>query len=362
MSMNIEMYSGNSATWSLQMLNNGAVVEEHEIKTYFGNTTVSCSSWTIYNEGDNNLFYNFTDCITGNSIYRKKIPIGGQRVECSRDEPVIEEGIGTVAPTIPTPPTCGTYTEPGTLDQTLTFVIDRGYTNNNFYNATSGNKLSFRLKLVGITDLPGYIASLNSGGLLSVGSLATSTGYSVIGCSPSYMSITGSSSILFNPALSSFYNQNYMFVPNPASGSTSALYDEYGDVDYVFTPKPNDIVIVYLSDKSIVEYNITDVTVSSTGRLTLDLDSPLSNLAKTNLTSSVLPYDRFLLLSRRPDETNVILNFTKRDGKTSYGFLISDIISSEVLSNIDTITKEVKQKLLNDQPIINDINGGTFGP
>jgi hypothetical protein len=86
----------------------------------------------------------------------------------------------------------------------------------------------------------------------------------------------------------------------------------------------------------------------------------LSNLAKANLTGST--YDRFLLLSRQPDETNVILNFTKREGKTSYGFLISDVISSEVLSNIDVITKEVKQKLLNDQPIINDINGGTFGP
>jgi hypothetical protein len=33
-----------------------------------------------------------------------------------------------------------------------------------------------------------------------------------------------------------------------------------------------------------------------------------------------------------------------------------------VLNNIDVITKEVKQKILGDQPIINDLNGGTFGP
>jgi hypothetical protein len=357
MSMNIEMTSGNSAIWSLQMLNNGTVVEEHEISTYFGNITVDCYNWTIQNEGDDNLFYQYVRCTTGTLTGRIKLPLGGSITVCARNEPTILEGTGTITSTT----TCGTYQQPGTLDQTLTFVIDKGYNNNDFYNATSGNILSFRLKLVSITDLPGYIASLNSGGLLSVGSLATSTGYSVIGCSPSYISNVSASSITFNAPLSSFYNKNYMFVPNPASGSTSALYDEYGDVDYVFTPKPNDIVIVYLSDKSIVEYNITDVTVNTTsGRLTLDLDSPLSNLAKTNLTSS--KYDRFLLLSRQPDETNVITTFQKRDGKTSYGFLIPDIISSEVLGNIDIITKEVKQKLLNDQPLINDINGGTFGP
>ena len=110
-----------------------------------------------------------------------------------------------------------------------------------------------------------------------------------------------------------------------------------------------------------MEYVITTVSLSNTtGKLTLGLNTPLSAAAKNSLTSS--NYGKFLLLSRLPDETNVILNFTKRDGKTSYGFLIPETISSAVLANIDTITKEVKQKLLNDQPIINDVNGGTFGP
>ena len=145
------------------------------------------------------------------------------------------------------------------------------------------------------------------------------------------------------------------------SGSTSALYDDYGDVDYTFDPKPNDILVVHLTDNSVVEYVVTTVSLSdTTGKLTLNLNSPLSTAAKTSLTTST--YGKFLLLSRRPDETNVILNFIKRDGKTSYGFLIPETISSAVLANIDTITKEVKQKLLNDQPIINDVHGGTFGP
>ena len=53
-------------------------------------------------------------------------------------------------------------------------------------------------------------------------------------------------------------------------------------------------------------------------------------------------------MSRRADETSTILNFTKRDGKTSYGFLIPEDINQDVLNNIDTITKETKQKLLNE--------------
>ena len=116
-----------------------------------------------------------------------------------------------------------------------------------------------------------------------------------------------------------------------------------------------------IKNKKALSPIITTVLLSdTTGKLTLNLNSPLSTAAKTSLTTST--YGKFLLLSRRPDETNVILNFIKRDGKTSYGFLIPETISSAVLANIDTITKEVKQKLLNDQPIINVVNGGTFGP
>jgi hypothetical protein len=275
--MNIAMSSSNSATWSLQMVNNGSVVEEQEVKTYFGDIPVNCYNYTIYNDSaDEELFYTFTNCITGVVSGRRKLnpsltPPSTVQV-CSRVDPTIVEGTGFTSLSIPFT-TCGTYQQPGVTNTTLNFTIDKGYNNSDYYNATNGDKLSFRLKLVNITG-SNYTASLNMGGLLSVGSLATSTGYSVIGCSPSYIPTVATASIQFNQALSSFYNKNYMFVPNPASGSTSALYDEYGDVDYAFTPKANDIIIVYLSDGSIVEYNIIDVSMSTTGRLTLYLDSP----------------------------------------------------------------------------------------
>jgi len=99
------------------------------------------------------------------------------------------------------------------------------------------------------------------------------------------------------------------------------------------------------------------VTTQS-GLLRVRLDIELSATLKSEIANQT--YTRFLVLSRRQDETNVILSFTKRDGKTSYGFLIPDNISPAVLANIDTITREVKQKLLNDQPAIDNINGGSF--
>jgi hypothetical protein len=122
------------------------------------------------------------------------------------------------------------------------------------------------------------------------------------------------------------------------------------------------MVILYLSDNSILEYVINKVSVdSTTGQLSLFFNKELSTTAASNLVNGT--YKRFLLLSRQKDETSVILNFIKREGKSSNGFLIPENISQTVLNNIDVITKEVKQKILGDQPIINDLNGGTsFGP
>lgn len=226
-------------------------------------------------------------------------------------------------------------------------------------NLNVGEKLIFKFQMEGNTT-GSFTASLGTG-TLRVSSLAASLGYA---STPySYFSsasiATGSNSneIVFSPGVSGFHGGNYIFVPNPLSGSVSSLYDEYGDVDYNFTINPYDIVLIYLSDNTFVEARVLGVTTQS-GLLRVRLDIDLSATLKSEIANQT--YTRFLVLSRRQDETNVILSFTKRDGKTSYGFLIPDNISPAVLANIDTITKEVKQKLLNDQPAIDNINGGSF--
>ena len=215
------------------------------------------------------------------------------------------------------------------------------------------------------TSVTNFTASIAQGSL-KVSSLAASTGYATTNIpffnSASIALSSNTNEIILSSGVSGFHGGQYIFVPNPLGGNESTLYAGdvgYGDVDYPFTINPNDIALIYLSDGTYIETRILNVYKQS-GLIRLSLDISLSTTLKSELAHQT--YKRFLILSRRADETNVILSFSKRDGKTSYGFLIPENISTEVLSNIDTITREVKQKLLNDQSVISDINGGTFGP
>jgi hypothetical protein len=204
-----------------------------------------------------------------------------------------------------------------------------------------------------------YTASITQGSL-EISSLATTTGYSFTSypyfnsssLSASIAVGSGSNTITFTSALSNFNNAGYQFVPNPLSGSISSLYSisaSYGDVDYQFNINPYDMVVAQLSDNSYVESRILSSSISSSF-LQIHLDSDMPSLFKTNIMSG--SYQRFLLLKKIEDETNVHLSFIKRAGKTSYGFLIPEDINQSILDNIDTITKEAKQKLLNDQSVI----------
>jgi hypothetical protein len=215
-----------------------------------------------------------------------------------------------------------------------------------------------------------FTASFNDAGSLYISSLSVSTGYASTDC-PFFnssslavsSSITGSNDvIIFNSGVSSFYGSGYDFVPNPLKGSLNSLYSTYGDVDYPFVINPYDIMIVYLSDGTYVESRILEVSSPSNTDpyLRIKLDAPLSYLLRSNIAVGGGAYKSFLILSRRKDETSAYLTFKKRDGKTSYGFIIPNDISPDILSNIDTITKEVKQKLLNEQSSIDNISGGNF--
>lgn len=231
--------------------------------------------------------------------------------------------------------------------QTKSFNIDQSPV-----NLQNGDVLRFKFKVKGTTEANNFTASISKGAL-NVSSLAPSIGYVTTNCayfnsgSISASLAAGFNNIItFTPGVSSFHNNNYTFVPNPLTGSINSLYSAYGDVDYSFTIKPFDIILTYLSDSTYVESRVLKVETSSS-LLQVTLDTPLSNLYSSNLISG--SYKRFLVLSRREDETNAHVIFKKRDGKTSYGFVIPNNLSPEVLANIDIITREVKQKLINEQ-------------
>jgi hypothetical protein len=249
-----------------------------------------------------------------------------------------------------------------TGNQTYNFSVD-----SSTITADKNDNLSIRL-INNSNSTSNFTASFDNIGSLYISSLSVSTGYASTDCpyfNSSSMaisaSITGSNDvIIFDNGLSSFYGNGYTFVPNPLTGSANFLYSTYGDVDYPFVIKPQDILIVYLSDGTYIESRISEVTGGGSSALRIKLDAPLSPLFRSDLTVGSGTYKSFLILSRIEDETSAYLTFPKREGKTSYGFIIPDDLSPEVLANIDTITREVKQKLINEQSAIDNLSGGDF--
>jgi hypothetical protein len=221
-------------------------------------------------------------------------------------------------------------------------------------NLTAGDTVKFKFKLSSSNAGNNFTASLDAGSL-SINSLSVSTGYASTTCayfdsasiSSSAASGSGSTNIItFKPGVSNFMGTQYTFSPNPLSGSQNSLYPIYGDVDYPFNIKPQDIVLTHLSDNTYIESRIVSSSFSGS-YLQIQLSNVLSTLYLSNLISG--SYKKFLILSRQDDETNTYLTFKKREGSTSYGFIIPQNIAPDVLANIDTITKEVKQKILSDQ-------------
>jgi hypothetical protein len=135
----------------------------------------------------------------------------------------------------------------------------------------------------------------------------------------------------------------------------SSLYNSYGDADYTFSPKAGDIISIYYTG-GLFDSSISDVYFDSLGKLNLALSSELpSNLNIPTYNSSTVT--KFIIASKVNDETNLILTFDKKFGNTSLGFIIPNNLHPDVLANIDVITKEVKQKLID---LGTSDAGGTF--
>jgi hypothetical protein len=167
------------------------------------------------------------------------------------------------------------------------------------------------------------------------------------------------STIYFNNELSTY--NNYQFVPAFISGGalyTGSLYNLYGDVNYPLNPQFGDKVV--MSDYSGV---IQELDVVSGSVVNGTLNVIVTPQVLDNWMLDPKQIYTFLLLRRYQDEQNIILSFTKTPGQTSYGFLIPDTVSPQLINNINTLQATVQSQLLVNQsvPPIDTINGGSFG-
>jgi hypothetical protein len=163
--------------------------------------------------------------------------------------------------------------------------------------------------------------------------------------SPNYIAITSS-------YISNFKNYLYYTPSYNSASATSPLYSTYGDVNYPMNIDIGDTIVFNytgsgapLNSYSPYSFIITNTGSDAGGNLLLYTLETIPQFVYDSPNS----YYSVLFLKRKKDETNVSFNFIKKPGAVSYGFIIPNDISPEILKNIDTITKQVKQKLLADQ-------------
>ena len=187
------------------------------------------------------------------------------------------------------------------------------------------------------TSLEGSYAYLSATEGTYIKSFDNSGSYGVV-------TLTGS----FGPFLGSYQQVPY-FVSGGVTYSSS-LYAKYGDVSTLFAPQPSDKLI--LKDINNIVQNLDIYSSSLSGSQNCVQLFTVPNITTTWVNNSAL-VETFLLLRRYQDEQNVIMTFNKPSGATSYGFIIPETISPEVVNNINTLQTKVQAQLLSTQASAN---------
>ena len=219
----------------------------------------------------------------------------------------------------------------------------------------SGSRIYFGIgRSENYTPATPFTQSINAGAIFQ----STLSGGTPYALSP-FTSSINTTQFCLDEQFASFYG--YLFLPQgTGTYPSSSLYTTYGDVDYDFTIYPGDYIKFILYNTSY-EYEIASVNVTQgtagTGSVCINVNGNISNA----LVGSIQSVSQVLILRKLQDETNIIFSYIKPTGKTSYGFIIPENLAPDVLANIDTITSQVKIRLISDQnPIIGSVDGGSF--
>jgi hypothetical protein len=243
------------------------------------------------------------------------------------------------------------YTFPvSNLISTLDFTLDSDYKSFN-----SGQKIAFELTTGSVAfTTNNFTASIIPYDNANNGVIRSQMQINQIGVNPFAIndngnkpfisgSLMGSNSIILNSSLTGF--KDYLFLPSGSGFPKNKLYDKYSDALYTFSPKKGDLIILYYGpSNSLYQSEISDINILNR-KLTFQLNSDLPSILNKPVYSNS-DISQFIFLTKVKDETNVLLQFDKKGGETSIGFIIPNNIHPDVLDNIDTITKEVKQKLI----------------
>lgn len=127
--------------------------------------------------------------------------------------------------------------------------------------------------------------------------------------------------------------------------------NKYDDVEYSFTLEQGDL-IRFATGSMItndLEFEISEVILPIDNSPTSNdrVIFRLSNYVPTNVNT-----DFFVVVKKIPDETNVVIRFSKRYGQTSAGLLLPGNLAPDVKANVANIVSPLKDKLLSKVLII----------
>jgi hypothetical protein len=253
----------------------------------------------------------------------------------------IKDGSG-----IPGSPTTPKYTfisrpfsgpQPQTLNFNRNFLVEIDQ-----FNYVVGDKIGFRFFVE--SNVGPVTASLlrTNNSILQV----VPTNDSLLVTTSSVCVNQAANSFYLSPQLSPFFSTNYIFNPLDTliSSSYANLYLEYGDILYPFALQENDKIIVQVIDENgpFLEYTVSNIIYSGNGIVYIQTKEDISGYFEDRCNK----FFKIIFLKRVNDETNIIVNLIKPNGKTSYGFSIPQNIAQNVLNNIDVITVNTKQQLI----------------
>lgn len=150
------------------------------------------------------------------------------------------------------------------------------------------------------------------------------------------------------------------------SGSTPVSYSLSGSYELIETPfllTPGDMIRFYDVTTNTFprafEREVKSITVPRTDevirlgrRILVELNDVIpSNACEEALTIGTTLEDarlinRFIVLKKQPDETNVVLDYQKQDGRTSTGIIIPEFIPEALRNQAGNIVKELKAQNL----------------
>lgn len=203
-----------------------------------------------------------------------------------------------------------------------------------FSNLNVNDMVYFRLYK---SDVNPSIAEVITTGLLTVDIVASDV--AGVPISP-IENVIDNNTILFTTQMTKYYQYQQ-------SPEDSVLYSKYGDIESTFKPESGDIIsIKHLDSKSSYIYTIQNVYIANVLGVQY-LGVTVVGSLPLNVITTPERIQEFVVSRRVKDETNIVLNFKKKDGDTSYGILIPERISPDYMENIDVIIKGIKEKLIN---------------